>query len=150
MALQPVDGGSGDVNGDFVIDIQEPDILTRPNGSVEDAVTVTARERAYNVPFQFTVPTSTWQGALFETYTRVIASYIQAIAQFPHVVAIYGAKDTDRNGFLQDYLFVTVGIDGTESEAQVRVLQDNANSPAAFAAIDAAYNTLVRNQNAGG
>lgn len=150
MALAPVDGGSGNVNGDFVIDVQEPDILVRPNGSVVDAVTVTAREKAFNVPFQFTVAKTTWEGAEFETYTRVIASYIQEIGQAPHVVAIYGAKDTDRNGFLQDYLFVTVGIDGTDSEAVVRILQDNANSVGAFQTIADAYTTLARNQAAGG
>lgn len=150
MALQPVDGGSGDVNGDFVIDVQEPDILVRANGSVVDAVTVTAHEKTFNVPFQFTVPTSTWQGGAFETYTRVIASYIQEIGNAPHVVAIYGAKDTDRNGFLQDYLFVTVGIDGTESEATVRILQDNANQVASFQTIADTYSTLARNQAAGG
>lgn len=149
MALEPVSGGSGDVNGDFTILSQNPDILVQAGGRVVDAVTVTAVEKSFNVPFGFTASKTTWQGGAFETYTRVIASYIQTIAQHPHVVAIYGAPDTDLNGLLHDYLFVTVGIDGTDSTAEVRILQDNANSVGAFTAIDNTYNQLVKNQNAG-
>lgn len=149
MALPPVDGGPGNVNGDFTIFSQNPDILVQAGGRVVDAVTVTAKENTYDVPFGFTVSKNTWQGGAFETYTRVIASYIQEIAQAPHVVAIYGAPDTNRAGLLRDYLFVTVGIDGTDSTAEVRILQDNANTVRAFAAISAAYDQLVKNQNAG-
>jgi hypothetical protein len=149
VALAPVDGGSGNVNGDFRIESQNPDILVQAGGRVVDAVTVTATEKAYNVPFGFTVARSTWQGGTFETYTRVIASYIQTIAQHPNVVSIFGAPDTNAAGLLGDYLFVTVGIAGTDSTAEVRILQDNANTVAAFTAIDNTYDQLVTNQNLG-
>lgn len=149
MALQPVDGGSGNVNGDFRVESQIPSILVEPTGKVVDAVTVYATELAFGVPFVFTVSTATWQGAEFETYARVIASYIQEIGQAPHVVAIQSTPDTDKSGNLRDYLFVTVGIDGTDSEAVVKVLQDNANSQATFAALSSTYDLLVRNQNIG-
>lgn len=148
MALQPVDGGSGNVNGDFVILSQEPAIIVTPTGKVEEGVTVNAQEMAYGVPFVFTMPTTTWQGGAFATYTRVIASYIQAIGQFPNVVAIQSAPDTDLNGNLRDYLFVTVGITGTDSTAVCRVLQDAANSVGTFAEIQATYDTLAANQAA--
>ena len=49
MALAPVDGGSGNVNGDFKILSQQPAILVNPDGSVVDAVTVRARELTYGV-----------------------------------------------------------------------------------------------------
>jgi hypothetical protein len=150
MALQAVDGGSGNVNGDFEILTQEPGILLQAGNKVVDAVTVYAQEKAFNVPFTFTVPTSTWQGEEFVTYTRVIASYIQEIAQYRNVVAIYSTPDTDPAGLLQDYLFVTVGIAGTDSTAEVKILQSQSNTTGAFAAIDATYNQLVTNQNAGG
>lgn len=150
MALLPVDGGSGNVNGDFKIQRQVPDILVNADGSVSDAVTVEALELAYHVPFTFTVSTATWEGAIFETYTRVIASYIQTIAQAPHVQDIYSAQDTDSRGLLRNYLFVTVGTDDGDNEAVVRVLQDSANSVATFAALDRAYNTLIANLSLGG
>lgn len=156
MALPPVDGGSGNVNGDFKILSQEPSILVQAGGKVVEAVTVSAMERAFAVQFGFTVPHNSWMGqagsgsGMAETYTRVIASYIQEIAQAPHVVAIYGAPDTDLNGLLHDYLFVTVGIEGTDSTAEVRILQDSANSVAAFKKISDAYDQLVAIQNSGG
>jgi len=149
MALDPVDGGNGNVNGDFKILSQQPSILVQSDGSVVDAVTVRARELAYDVEFTFTKSTATWQGALFETETRVLAADIQTIAGHPHVQALYSAQDTDRNGFLRDYLFVTVGTDDGENEATVKVLQDNANTTAGYAAIDKAYNTLIANLGLG-
>ena len=149
MSLDPVDGGSGNVNGDFKILSQEPAILVRTDGTVVDAVTVRARELAYGVEFVFTKDTATWQGALFETEARVLAADIQTVAGHQHVQALYSTQDTDRNGFLHDYLFVTVGTDDGENEAVVKVLQDEANTLKGYTAIDNAYNTLIRNLNAG-
>lgn len=148
MALVPVDGGGGNVNGDFRIIRQTPSIITEPDGTVKDAVTVTARELAFGVDYTFTMPTDTWQGGTFVTYARVLASYIQEIASKPEVVDIYSTQDTNRRGLLNDYLFITVGIPGTDSEATVRVLQDQSNSLATFQAINDTYNTLATNQNA--
>ena len=149
MALVPVDGGGGNVNGDFKILSQQPSILVQTDGSVVDAVTVRAREKAYGVEFVFTKSTATWQGALFETEARVLAADIQTVAGHPHVQALYSTQDTDRNGFLHDYLFVTVGTDDEQNEATVRVLQDEANTIKGYTVIDNAYNTLIRNLGAG-
>jgi hypothetical protein len=148
MALQPVDGGSGDVNGDFEVITQEPAILMQAGGKVVDAVTVYARELAFNVPYTFTVASTTWQGAEFTTYARVIAEYIQQIAMYRNVVAIYSTPDTDKAGLLQDFLFVTVGIDGTDSTAEAKILQSASNSVAAFQEIDRVYGILAKNQAA--
>lgn len=148
MALVPVDGGSGDVNGDFEIETQEPAILSQAGGKVVDAVTVVARELAFNVQFTFTVATSTWEGALFKTYARVLAEYIQQIAMYRNVVAIYSAPDTDKAGLLQDFLFVTVQIAGTDSTAEAKILQSASNSVAAFQEIDRVYGILAANQAA--
>lgn len=149
MALDPVDGGNGNVNGDFKILSQQPSILVQTDGSVVDAVTVRAKELAYAVEFTFTKSTATWQGALFETETRVLAADIQTVAGHQHVTALYSTQDTDRNGFLHDYLFVTVGTPDGENEATVRVLQDEANTTQGYKTIDAAYATLIRNLQAG-
>lgn len=148
MALDPVDGGNGNVNGDFKILSQEPTVLTLGDGTVKDAVTVRARELAYNVEYGFTMPTDQWQGAIFKTYARVIASYIQEIGGMDHVVDIYSAQDTDRRGLLHDYLWITVATPDGNNEAVVRVLQDQANSQKTFKAITDAYATLVNNLNA--
>lgn len=148
MALDPVDGGNGNVNGDFRILYQQPAILDRADGSVVDAVTVTAKELAFNVDYTFTMPTNEWQGAIFKTYARVLASYIQEIAQLDYVVDIQSTPDTTRRGLLRDFLFVTVATPSGNSEATVRVLQDQANSQQTFKTISDAYHTLLANEQA--
>jgi hypothetical protein len=150
VTVLPADGpggGAGPGGKDYVIETQNPNVLQQAGGKVVDAVTVLATETTYDVGYTFTVPTSTWQGQEFDVYAADVASWIQVIAQHEHVVAMYGAQDIDRNGLLQDYLFVTVGIDGTDSTALVQILLSQANTPGAFAKIDAAYNLLVKRQN---
>lgn len=152
MCVLPVDGGgpnSGPGGKDYVILSQTPNILSQAGGSVVDAVTVIAQETTYSVGYTFTVPKNTWQGQEFEVYAADVASWIQVIAQHDHVVGLFGAQDTDVNGLLQDYLFVTVGIDGTGSTAQTEIVLANANTPGAFAKIDATYARLAAVQSGG-
>lgn len=141
--------GTGPGGQDYVIVSQEPNVLSQAGGKVVDAVTVYATETTYGVGYTFTVPTSTWQGQIFQVYAADIASYIVVIAQHPNVVGLYGAQDVDVNGLLQDYLFVTVGIAGTDSTAITQIKLANANTPGAFAQIDAAYNQLLAHQQGG-
>lgn len=138
--------GTGPGGKDYVIVSQEPNVLNQAGGKVVDAVTVFATETTYDVGYTFTVATSTWQGAIFDVYAADVASWIKVIAEHDHVVGLYGAQDVDANGLLQDYLFVTVGIDGTDSTALTQILLKNANTPAAFAKIDATYAQLLARQ----
>lgn len=139
--------GTGPGGKDYVIVSQEPNVLNHAGGKVVDAITVYATETTYDVGYTFTVSTKTWQGQEFDVYAADVASWIKVIAEHDHVVGLYGAQDTDVNGLLQDYLFVTVGIDGTDSTGLTQVLLKNANTPAAFRKIDAAYSLLVARQN---
>src|SRR5690348_17621630 len=103
----PADGGgpgTGPGGTDYTIISQEPNVLVQAGGKVVDAITVYATETIYNVGYTFTVPTSTWQGQIFQVYAADVASYIAMIAQHPNVIAIYGAQDTGVNGLLPDYL----------------------------------------------
>jgi hypothetical protein len=151
MSLPADGGGPGTGPGglDFRIISQTPNILHQAGGAVVDAVTVTAVETTYNVGYTFTRSLSEWEGAEWSVFAADVASWIGVIAAHDHVIGLYGAQDTDANGFLDDYLFVTVGIDGTDSEAQTRVLLENANTPAAFQKIDNTYSLLVQRQNGG-
>jgi hypothetical protein len=139
--------GTGPGGKDYAITSQEPNVLQQAAGKVVDAVTVYATETTYDVSYTFTVSVATWQGQKYDVYAADVASWIKVIAEHDHVVGLYGAQDTDVNGLLQDYLFVTVGIDGTDSTALTQVLLKNANTPAAFGKINAAYNHLVARQN---
>lgn len=141
--------GTGPGGKDYEINTQEPSVLVQAGSKVVDAVTVIATETTYGVPYTFTVPTSTWEGQEFGVFAADVASWIQVIAQHDHVVGLYGAQDTDASGLLRDYLFVTVGIAGTDSTAQTRILLQNANTPGAFDAIDQTYSVLARNQSGG-
>lgn len=139
--------GTGPGGKDYVISSQEPNVLQQPGGKVVDAVTVYATETTYGVGYTFTVSLNTWQGQIFDVYAADVASWIKVIAEHDNVVGLYGAQDTDANGLLQDYLFVTVGIADTDSTAQTQILLKNANTPAAFAKIDNTYKTLLAHQS---
>lgn len=147
--LEPVGGGIQAAPGTYKVTSQQPTIIVETSGDVVDAVTVRARELTYGVEYTFTVPTSTWQGELFQLEAGKLAADIQAIAQHPNVQAIYSAQDTDTNGFLHDYLFVTVGTDDGQNEAVVKLLQETANSVSGLNKIDAAYQTLQTNLASG-
>lgn len=138
--------GTGPGGKDYAIVTQEPNVLNQAGGKVVDAVTVYAVETTYDVGYTFTVATTTWQGQIFDVYAADVASWVKVIAEHPHVVGLYGAQDTDTNGLLQDYLFVTVGIDGTDSTALARIPLKNANTPAAFKKIDDTYAQLLARQ----
>ena len=150
MALEPVDGGQAAAPGTYQVLSQQPTVLVQTDGTVVDAVTVRALEKTYGVEYTFTKSVATWQGALFQLEAANLASDIAAIAAHDHVQALYSAQDTDANGFLRDYLFVTVVTDDGQNEAVVKLLQDTANSVSGLNKIDAAYNTLIKNLNSGG
>lgn len=151
MSLPADGGGPGTGPGglDFRIVSQTPNILYQAGGVVVDAVTVIAVETTYNVGYTFTRSLREWEGAEWSVFAADAASWIGVIAAHANVVGLYGSQDTDVNGFLEDYLFVTVAIDGTDSEAQVKILLETSNTPAAFQKIDDAYNLLLQRQNGG-
>lgn len=148
MPIEPVDGGASSTPNDFSIVRQQPAIITETDGTVKDAVTVTARESTYGIEFTFTMPTDQWQGAIFKTYAAEVASWIKALAEFDHVSDIYSAQDTNSRGLLNDYLWITVQTPDGNGEAVVKVLQANANTVGTFQKIQDTYATLLANQNA--
>lgn len=148
MALEPVDGGNQPTPNDFTIVRQVPSILSETDGTVKDAVTVTARESTYGIEFTFTMPTDQWQGAIFKTYAAEVASWIKALAEFDHVSDVYSGQDTNSRGLLNDYLWITVQTPDGNGEAVVKVLQTQANSTGTYAKIQKTYDTLLANQNA--
>lgn len=139
-------GDGGPVTGDYEVTGQEPDILVLSGNRVVQAETIYAREKTFGIDFQFTIPRDEYMGSGPQAAAGLRASWLQTIGNHEHVTAIYVTQDVNAQNFLRDYVFVTVGTPDGLQEAQTRFLLDNANTPGAFGAIDAAYAALVRAQ----
>lgn len=148
MALS-VDGGAdggtgGPVTGDYEVTGQEPDILVLSGNRVVAAETIFAREKTFGIDFQFTIPTTEYMGSGPNAAAGLRAEWLQTIGNHEHVTAVYVAQDVNPQNLLRDYVFVTVGTDDGLQQAQTKFLLDNANTPAAFGLIDAAWKALAK------
>lgn len=134
--------GADPVTGDYEVTGQEPAIDVLSGNRVVNAQTIYAREKSFDIDFQFTLPQEVYMGIGPQAAAADRASWIQTVAVIPYVQAIWVDRDANAQGLLRDYVFVTVGTDDGLNTSLVRVLLDNLNTPAAFQTIEDAWNHL--------
>ena len=130
------------VTGDYQVTGQEPDILVLAGNRVVPAQTIYAREKTYGIEFQFTIAQTVYAGEGPNVAAADRAMWLQQIGADEHVQAVWVDKDTNAQGFLRDYVFVTVGTDDGLNTTLVRILLDSANTPGAFQAIADAWSRI--------
>lgn len=138
------DGGPPSTTGGFVVKAQLDDVLV--NGDlVTPAITIYAQDDVFNVPFQFTASKTSWQGGAWRVFASDIASFVQTLAQHPHVTGLYGGRDTQPNGLLRDILVATVGTDDGSTAVSIDIPLSLWVSPQPYAMVDAVWATMVAN-----
>ena len=144
MSLELQDGGGGEAtSGQFTVLGQAPTILVQGAGTVVDAMTITVNDSLYGVIFSFTITRADWLGTGTQLAAQQYATWVQAIGALPSVVGLGYAQDVNAAGLLIDMLIVTVGTPDGLQTAIATVPLATSNSPAAFAAIAAAYAQLT-------
>lgn len=143
--MLPADEGGPTVNGEYTVIGQSPTVKVIAGNQVIDAMTITVAEQLYGLDFSFTLPRSEWQGAGTAVLALDYTSWSQQLAAHQHVLGMTYAEDTNASGLLIDVWFVTVGTDDGVQTAQVTVPFSALNTPRAFALVDDAYATLLRN-----
>ena len=142
------DGGAAGSSGSVVPgSVHTVDtVMVTANGDVIDAATVSAVDGIYGIYFQFTLPKTDWRAEIIKVSASNYASYIQQIGGHDHVTAAWYAQDTNAQGLLTDNLIVQVATDDGASTSEVEIPFKLLNTPAAFARIDKAYDTMNKIQ----
>jgi hypothetical protein len=142
MALQPVEGGGG-IAGSYQIISQRPDLLVVGTNTVQDAVTVTARDKIYGVTFSFTRSTKSWEGGAVQAAASFYAGAIQGLAAHPHVLGMTYTQDVNQSGNLIDSMEITVGTDDGEQAASFVWPLETLDGLGVYSKADAVYANLV-------
>lgn len=150
MVLPAGEGGEPGTTGKYRILGQEPTILVRAANNVVDAVTVTAVDGVFGVVFQFTKSRKDWEGQIVTVAAADRASWIQVMAQHEHVTAMAYQQGITAASLLRDEMVMTVSTPNGENAIDVAWPLDTLNTPAAFAAVDRAYDRLVAVANSTG
>ena len=134
--------GADPVTGDYEVTGQEPAIEVLSGNRVVPAQTIYARELSFGISFQFTLPQDVYMGIGPQAAAADRASWLQLVAKLDYVQAVWVDQDTNAQGLLRDYAFVTVGTADGLNTAMTRVLLDNLNTPAALQQIEDAWTHL--------
>jgi hypothetical protein len=149
VALTPDPGGTGTVTSDYDFTGSEPSILVESGNRVVKAVTLYAREKEFGIEFQFTIPRTEYMGSGPEGAAGLRAGWLQAIGIADHVQAVSVVQDVNAQGFLRDYVLVTVGSDDGQFTADTQILLDSANTPGAFQQIANTWAAVAKTIPAG-
>lgn len=103
---------------------------------------ITARSPLYDVVFTFNVLRSTFLADGGPPLAALKVQEVNAICGVAHVFAVRSTQDLDDAGHLYNYLVVVVGDESGARTTEVQIRMDQIGTPAAFAAIDAAWQTV--------
>lgn len=114
------------------------------NNTTTAIVQITARSKKYDVVFTWNVLKDKFDKDLAAPLVALKTNEVNQIAGHDHVYTVRGEEDVAPDGGLYNYLVVTVGTDDGEITTDVRLRMDSIGTPGAFAAIDKAWDNLVK------
>ena len=118
-------------------------------GNTRDAVVVTVQDNIYGIIFSFTIDRVTWDEEGFATAGGEYAGVVQSIAGMQEVVGVGYTQEPDPSGLLLDKLIVTIADPTGNFQVDVTVPLSVDSPQVAVKLITDAYNTLLRNIQAG-
>jgi hypothetical protein len=113
------------------------------DGTFTPVVNITAVSNTYGVQFTFTILASTFDADGAPSQAALRTEWVDTIAAHDHVVGFRTEVDQGPDQILYNYAVITVGTDDGAITDEVRVRMDQLNTPAAFGAIDSAWQRLV-------
>lgn len=141
--MLPVDPNADTTNRpEYRIVGTTPTFRVNPDNTTTAIVQITFRSVAYDVTATFNVTQATFEADGAPPLVQLRCAQVNQIAGHAHVVGVRGEEDQGRDGNLYNYLVVTVGDADGERTSDVRIRMDHIGEPAAFGAVDRAWQLL--------
>lgn len=141
--MQILDTGASVGTSEYEVVSQSSTFRVNANNTTTAIEQITARSLLYDVTFTFNVTAATYNADGAAVLASEKTAQVNEIAGHDHVVALRGEEDQGSDGNLYNYLVVSVGTADGSRYSDVRIRMDNIGTPAAFGAIDKAWNLLT-------
>lgn len=136
-------GGSSVGSGAYDIIDQVSTVQVNPNNTVTPIEQITFRALLYDVTATFNVLAATYQADGAPGLVSEKTAQVEQLCAHPQVQGARGEQDQDpASTRLYNYLVLTVGTDDLARTSEVKIRMDQLGTPAAFAAIDRAWQLI--------